>query len=296
MEIVFLGTACMQPTKERNHSVTFISYKDEGILLDCGEGSQRQLKIADIKVTKITKILISHWHGDHVLGLPGLLQTMAANEYNGALDIYGPSGSKKYMENLFKTFMPHELINYKVHEISSGVFFENEDYALEAISLEHGVPCIGFNFIEKDRRRIKIDAVKKLGMSEGPNLGKLQKGQSITFKGKKITPDDVSYIVKGKKVSFICDTGLCNACYELAKDADLLISEAVFSSKQEEKATDYKHLTAKQAALIASKANAKKLILTHFSQRYKDINEILDDAKDYFSDVVCAYDFMKVKL
>ena len=296
MEITFLGTACMQPTKERNLSGLFISYKNDGILLDCGEGLQRQLKIAGIKPTKITKILISHWHGDHVLGLPGLLQTMAANEYNTVLEIYGPEGSKKFMDAVFKTFMPHEMINYKVTEVDSGVFFEDEDFLLEAVQLDHGIPCLGFNLIEKDRRRIKVDAAKKLGIPEGPVLGKLQRGQSVVFKGKKIEPEDVSYIVKGKKVSFVCDTGLCNACYKLAKDADLLVSEAVFSSKHEDKATDYKHLTAKQAALMAGKAGAKKLVLTHFSQRYKDINEILEDAKDYFSDVVCAYDFMKIKL
>ncbi len=296
MEMIFLGTACMQPTKERNHSAAFITFKNEGILVDCGEGTQRQMRIAGIKPTKVTKILISHWHGDHVLGLPGLIQTIGANEYSGTLQIYGPRGTKKFIELVQKTFVGHEGVKFIVKEIESGVFFDGPDFKLECLPLVHSIPCLGFNFIEKDRRRIKVATVKTLGIPQGPLLGKLQRGNSVIFKGKKIMPGDVTYIVKGKKISFICDTLVCNNCYTLAKNADVLVSESVYTSKHEDKAREYKHLTAKQAALIANKAGAKKLILTHFSQRYKNTQEIEEDAKDYFSNVVCAYDLMKIKI
>jgi len=296
IEITFLGTTCMIPTKERNHISNFISYKNEGILVDCGEGTQRQLKIAGIKFSKITKILISHWHGDHVLGLPGLLQSMSASDYNRKLKIYGLKGTKKYINNMIKSFGFDNRVDFEVFDVSEGIFFQNALFKLKAMELEHNIPTIGFRFIENDRRRINVQKIKKLGIPEGPKLGQLQKGHSIMLKGKKIEPRDVTYVVKGKHIGIITDTVLTKNCYALAKDADLLICEAAYSSKLEEKALEYKHMTAKQAALIASQSNVKELILTHFSARYKDTTEIEEDAKDVFQNVRCAYDFMKTKL
>lgn len=296
MEIVFLGTSCMVPTKERNHSALLLTYKNEGILVDCGEGTQRQLKIADIRPTRITKILISHWHGDHVLGLPGLLQTLSASEYPRTLEIYGPKDTKKRFKAMFQAFVFDCNLKFNITEITKRKFFENEDFYLEALELEHKIKSFGFNFVEKDRRKVDIAAIKKLGVPHGPLIGKLQQGESIIFKSKKITPEETTYVEKGKKITIINDTVLCKSCYDLAKDADLLICEAAYASKLEEKAREYKHLTAKQAALLASKSDAKKLIITHFSQRYKTTEELLEDAKEAFDNVVCAYDFMKVEI
>jgi len=296
MEITFLGTSGMVPTKDRNHVATFISYGSEGILIDCGEGTQRQIKLAELKVTKVTKILISHWHGDHVLGLPGLIQTLGASEYNKTLEIYGPIGTKKRIKNMLNVFVFDRNVQIKVNEIKKKKIFDGKDFYLEAYELKHGIKCFGFNFIEKYHRRINIKKTKALGIPEGPLLGKLQENKTIVFKGKKITPKDTTYIVKGKKISVITDTLVCKNCYELAKDADLLICEATYTSDLEEKAQEYKHLTSTQAAQIASMSNAKKLILTHLSARYKDLKEIEDDAKTIFKEVKVAYDFMKVKL
>lgn len=296
MEITFLGTSCMVPTKERNHSALLLTYKNEGILVDCGEGTQRQLRIADIRPTRITKILISHWHGDHVLGLPGLLQTLSASGYPGILEIYGPTGTKKRFKAMFQAFVFDCNIELRINEIRKRKFFENEDFYLEALELEHKIKSFGFNFIEKDRRKVDIDAVKKLGIPQGPLVGKLQQGESIVYKNKKITPKEATFIEKGKKITIINDTVLCKSCYDLAKDADLLICEAAYTSKLEEKALEYKHLTAKQAGLLAGRSNVKKLIITHFSQRYKTTEELFEDAKEVFDNVTCAYDFMKVEI
>lgn len=296
MEIIFLGTASMAPTKERNPSTIFLSYGSEGILVDCSEGTQRQMKITGIKLPKITKILISHWHGDHVLGLPGLLQSLGASEYNKTLQIFGPKGTSKYMEMLKKTFVFDRKVELEIKEVNKGKFFENDDFILEALPLNHGTPTLGFNFIEKDKRKIDMKKAKKLKLSEGPQLGELQRGNTITWQKKKIKPDQVSHIEKGKKLSIITDTSLCNNCYSLAKDADLLICEATYSSKLEDKGEEYLHLTAKQAAQIANKANVKKLVLTHFSARYKNTQEVEDDARDFFDNIICAEDFMKVDL
>ena len=154
MQILFLGTSSMVPTKDRNQSGISISYKNCGILVDCGEGTQRQLKIAGMKLTKITKILISHLHGDHVLGLPGLIQSMSAAGYEKTLQIYGPVGTKKFMKKLFEVFVFDQKINIDVNEIEKCRFFENEDFVLEARPLKHSIETFGYSLVEKDRRKI----------------------------------------------------------------------------------------------------------------------------------------------
>lgn len=296
MQVTFLGTSSMVPTKERNHTAILISYQGHGILLDCGEGTQRQLKIAGIKPTQVTKVLISHWHGDHVLGLPGLIQTLGASEYQGTLEIYGPKGTKKRFEDMFKAFVFDRKLELVIKEVSSGVFFKCKEFSLEALPLEHNIETLGYNFIENDRRRIDVKAVKKLGIPEGPLLGQLQENKAIEYKGKKVSPKDTTYVVEGKKISFIADTCYCNNAVKLAKDADLMICEATYSSKLKDKAKEYCHLTAQQAGLIANEANAKKLVLIHFSARYKNTQEVEEDARVVFDNVICAEDFMKIKV
>jgi len=287
----------MVPTKERNHSSILISYKGNNMLVDCGEGTQRQLKIAGISASKITKILITHWHGDHVLGLPGLIQTMAASDYDKVLEVYGPNGTKEKFKHMFDAFeFDQNKMYIEIKEVRSGVFFENDDFLLETLPLEHGVETLGYNFIEKDKRKIEMKKAKKLGLKEGPMLGKLQDGKSVVIEGKKINPDEVSYIVGGKKISFVSDTLPCKNAYKLSENADLLISEATYKSELEEKGEAYNHMTAKQAAAIANKSNVKELILTHISARYKDGKEVEEDARDVFENVRVAYDMMKVKL
>lgn len=295
IEITFLGTGSMQPTKTRNHSAILLRFKDENILLDCGEGTQRQMRIAGLKPAKISKLLISHWHGDHVFGIPGLLSAMGADKYAKILDIYGPIGSKKFLGNLLKSFAAKHIIKFKVHEIVQGEFFSNEYFKLEARTLRHSVACLGYSFIEQDRRRIEINKTKKLGL-EGPVLGKLQKGQNLNINGEKILSKDFTYIVKGKKISYIADTSVCQGAEKLAENADLLISEGTHLDDIKEKTKIYKHLTVKQAAEIAKKNKAKKLVITHISPRYKNSKEVLKEAKKHFNNSNIAEDFMKIEI
>ena len=295
IEITFLGTGCMQPTEKRNHSGILLTYKGENILLDCGEGIQRQMRIAGIKLAKVTKILISHWHGDHVFGLPGLMSSIGADKPDKKIKIYGPPKTKEYIKNMFKSFAAKDIIEHEVYEIKEGKFFENEDFLLEVQPLKHSVRCIGFSFIEKEKRRINVAKAKKLGL-EGPVLGELQQGKDITLNKKKIKSKDVTYVVEGKKVSYIADTVVCEGAEKLAKNCDLLISEGTHLDDIKEKTEKYMHLTVKDAAIMASENNAKKLIITHISQRYKEPSEILAEAKIYFDNVKVAEDFMKVKL
>ena len=296
MEILFLGTSSMVPTKERNQSGLLVSHGSENILVDCGEGTQRQLKIAGIKLVKISKILISHWHGDHVLGIPGLIQTMSSSDYDKKLRIYGPAGTKKFMKKMFEAFVFDKKIDIEVKEIKKGKFFESDELVLEAQLLEHNVTTLGFNILEKDKRKIDLASIKNLGIPKGPLLGELQDGKSIVWKGKKIRPDEATVLVKGKKLTIISDTLPCNGSYLLAKDADLLVCESTYASDLESKGEEHGHMTSKQAAELANRAGVKRLVLTHFSARYKDTNKLEEDAKDYFYNVSCAEDFMKIVL
>jgi len=296
MQIIFLGTSCAVPTKDRNHNTFLLTYREEGILFDCGENTQRQLKIAGIKPTKITRVLISHLHGDHVFGLPGIIYTLGLSEYNKKLIIYGPKGIKKFIDTMLKSTTDNARIKIEIKEISPGTFYDGKWFKIKADKLEHGIYTLGFRFIEKDRRRINLSYIKKLGIPDGPSLGKLQDGKSISFKGKTISPDNATTIVKGKKIAYVADTRICNSAYTLAKDVDLLIAASTYSSKDQDKAEKHNHLTAKEAGLIASKANAKQLVLTHFSQRYKDSHELEEDARNVFDNSIAAHDFMKFNL
>lgn len=295
IEITFLGTGSMQPTKRRNHSAIVLSYKNENILFDCGEGTQRQMRIAGIKPAKITRLCISHWHGDHVFGIPGLLSSIGADKPDTTLHLYGPPGTKEYLQHFLKSFVAKDIIKHVIKEVKEGTFFENEEFQLAAQPLKHSAPCIGFSFIEKDHRRIDVVKAQQMGLS-GTILGKLQQGKDITVKGKKITAEEVTIVIPGKKISYIADTVPCEGAEELAKDADLLISEGTHLDEIKEKTEKYMHLTVKQAALIASENNAKKLIITHLSQRYKSPSEILEEAKTYFPNSIVAEDFMKIKI
>ncbi|MBI2508248.1 ribonuclease Z [Candidatus Woesearchaeota archaeon] len=293
--ITFLGTSAMIPTKERNHSSILISYKDQGILIDCGEGTQRQLRIAGIKPGKITKLLITHWHGDHTLGIPGLIQNLAAHNYKSTLEIYGPKGSKKYLKSLLSGIVMQERIKYEVKELSSGIFYKNS-FTLEAAQLNHIIPCLAYSFKEKDRRKINLNYLKKFDLTQHPLLGDLQKGKNIVYKGKKILASKATNVIPGKKITIIMDTAPANSAVKIAKNSDILIAESTWSKDLEKFVMKRKHLTAEIAAKMAKQANAKKLILTHFSQRYNDIDQLEMEAKKVFKNTILAEDFMQINV
>ena len=294
MKITFLGTSSMIPTKERNHPSILISHEQENILIDCGEGTQRQLKIASINPCKITKILITHLHNDHILGLPGLLQTLQTQNYSKTLEIYGPSKTSKFIKeikNLFKIQLPTKTI-----EIKKPLFLETKNLQFKALKMKHNSTCLAYSITEKDKRKINLNYTKKFGLTKHPLLGELQKGKKITYKGKKITPEKATHLIKGKRITIIYDTVKNPNTIKISKDADLLIAESTYTSSLQDKAKEYLHLTAEQAAEIAKKANAKQLILTHFSQRYKSSSIFLKEAKQIFKNTRLAKDFMTVNL
>ncbi len=296
MHIMFLGTSSMVPTKERSHNAIFVTYKEHGILIDCGEGTQRQMKIAGIKPTKVTMILITHWHGDHSLGLPGLIQTLGACEYRGTLKLFGPPGSREHMAHLRKAFIFEEKMDLEVLEVTDGVCYENDDILIESALLEHSTTCVGYAIKEKDKRRFDHNSLQKHGLTTGPHFKKLEAGEAITWHGKKITADDVSRVASGKKITIIMDTRYCAQAVALANKSSVLICEATFTADMQEKALRYKHMTAHDAARLANESQSKQLILTHFSQRYKDASVVQREAKEHFKHVAIAHDFMELSV
>lgn len=291
IKVTFLGTGDAIPTKLRNHTSILVEFKNEHILLDCGEGTQRQFKIAEISPNKLTRILITHWHGDHILGLPGLFQTLAMGNYSKELQIHGPKGTKHYislMQQLFREFK----INIHVHEISSGIIINEKDFYIEAREMNHGIPCLAYSIKLKDKIRIKKDKLKKLKIPNTPLLKELQKGKDIIINDKKIKAKDVTYLDKGKKISFILDTGNTPNAIKIAKNSDLLVAESTFSSAEKDIAKEYKHLTSEDAANITKKSKGKKLILTHISQRYEaNLSQIEKEAKRIFRNTSIVKDF-----
>ncbi len=296
MKITFLGTGSMIPTKERNHFAILLSYKNENILVDCGEGTQRQFKLANISPTKITKILITHWHGDHTFGLHGLILTLGASNYSKTLEIYGPKGIKKSIKDLIKVFNFQTGIKMNVTEIDKKKFFENEDFYLEALPLDHGISCLGYSFTEKDKLKINLKYLKKYNLKQHPIIKNLQKGKDIIWKGKKISAKKATIPVKGKKLTIITDTSITPNATKLAKNSDLLICESTHLHELKEKTEKFKHLTSLQAAQIAKKSKSQKLVLTHFSQRYKYVKPLIKEAKTIFKNTTEAKDLMTLNL
>ena len=291
IKVTFLGTSYNIPTAKRNHTSIFLNYKGENILVDCGEGTQRQFRKAKLNPCKLTRILITHIHGDHILGLPGLMQTLSLSNYNKTLFIYGPKGIKLFIERMMKAFIFELNYNVKVLEVQ-GKFFENEDFYLEAKRVVHGVPCNAYSFNEKSKLRIDKTKIKKSGLPSSELMGKLKLGKNVVYKGKKYLAKNLTFMQKGKKISFVLDALFDKKIISFVKESDLLICEATFHSEIKEDAKKKKHLTAEQAGEIAKKSKSKKLLLTHISQRYEnDLPKLLKDARKKFKNTSIVHDF-----
>ncbi|MFZ1970576.1 MAG: ribonuclease Z [Candidatus Nanoarchaeia archaeon] len=296
MELTFLGTSDAIPTAERNHTSILLRYKEENILVDCGEGTQRQFRKAQLNIGKITRILITHWHGDHILGLPGILQSLALADYKRVLYIYGPKGTKKFVEEMQNVFKFTKNYKIEIKEVN-GKFFETDDFYLESEAMTHLIPCNAYIFVKKGQIRIDKNLLKKEKIPSGPLLKRLKEGKDITYKGKKYSAKKLTFKEEDKKISFVLDTSFNKKIIPFVKNSDLLVCESTFSSELKDKAPEYGHLTSEEAAEIAKKSGSKKLILTHISQRYeKNKKKILDESKKIFKNSVLAEDLMGLEV
>ena len=299
INITFLGTGSSIPTARRNHPAVLLKYKAENILVDCGEGTQRQFRLAHMNPCKITKILISHWHGDHILGLPGLLQTLNLNGYNGELIIYGPKGSKQAFQEMIAPYLPNREMNFNivVKEVDVGVVFDGNDFIIEAVEMNHGCPALGYSFIVKEKKRLDKEKLKKLKIPNSPLIGELVRGKVVEINGKRVDGKKLMYVEPERKVTFILDTAMNADLVKLAKGADVLISEATYSKEEQDIAGEHGHLTSIDAATVAKKAKVKALVLMHLSQRYEaNPKVILKEAKTVFKDVIIPEDLEEIEL
>ncbi len=292
--LTFLGTSNAIPTAQRNHPAILLQWSNETILFDCGEGTQRQFKHAQINPCKLTRIFLTHLHGDHALGLPGLLETLEMSEYSKTLKIYGPEGTRKHI-NLLQQIYGRFNIKHEIHEMPADV--EEKEFAIESSPMDHNISTYAYSFIIKDKFRLNKSKIKKLKLPNSPILGELQKGKDIVWNGKKIKAEDVTYEEKGKKIAIVMDTKMNNNAIKLAENADILVCESTYANREADYAENYKHLTASQAATIAKKAKAKQLILTHIAQRYEhNLKEIEKEAKRVFKSTKIVKDLDTIKL
>ncbi len=296
LSIIFLGTGGSWPTVKRNVSSIALKRGSEILLFDCGEGTQRQFQKSKLSYMQVSKVFVTHFHGDHFLGLPGLIQTMQLNDRDKPLHIYGPTGMIMLLQQLLSLgyFKP----NYEIiaHEVKNGDSLDFNKYTIHVMSVKHGIPAFAYA-IEEDMRPGKFNKPRalELGIPEGPLFSKLQKGESVTLKdGRKITPELVlGPQRKGRKIVISGDTKPYEKMIDFSKDADVLIHDATFDSELEDVSNEYGHTTAFQAAEIAKKANVGKLFLTHISPRYLDHRILENDAQKIFKDSFVAKDFQE---
>ena len=295
MKLTILGTGSACPTIDRNHSATALNIGPETLLFDCGESTQLQLTKAGISHSKISKIFLTHWHGDHMLGLPGLLQSMELNKRAKPLNIYGSAGSKDRFRKLVSALEIKLSFKVNVTELKAGAF-NSEKYSIIVANASHHDACISYAFQEKDKVRIDIGYLKKFGLKNNPIIGDLAKGKDIVWNKKKIKAKDATKIEKGKRFAYVLDSAYAENLVKLAKDSDVLLCESTFADELKDSAKKFGHMTARDAATLAKKAGAKKLIITHFSQRYKDVSVLLREAKSVFKGTIAAKDLMEIEL
>ncbi|GAA1809850.1 ribonuclease Z [Luedemannella flava] len=294
-ELVVLGTASQAPTRTRNHNGYLLRWDGEGILFDPGEGTQRQLTHADVAASAITRICLTHFHGDHCLGVPGVLQRLAKDKITHPVYAHYPASGAEYFERLRHAAPFHDTNDLReVPVTGDGQIAKGADWTLSVRHLDHRVDAVGYRLVEADGRRMLPDRLAAAGVT-GPAIGALQRAGSLTIDGRTVTLDEVSEPRPGQRFAFVMDTRLCDAVYDLAEGVDLLVIESTYLDEDAELAQTYAHLTAAQAARVAAKCGVRRLVLTHFSARYTDPAAFHAEAARHFDgDIVVADDLARV--
>jgi ribonuclease Z len=292
-ELVVLGTASQAPTRTRNHNGYFLRWDDEGLLFDPGEGTQRQMLFAGVTASHVTRIFVTHFHGDHCLGLPGVLQRISLDRVAHPVEACYPADNQVVFDRLRHASLFHDALTLRERPVhGDGVVTDNPAFRLEARALSHLVPTVGYRLVEPDGRRMLPAELAASGIS-GPDIGRLQRAGRLAVAGRVVTVEQVSELRRGQRFAFIMDTRLCDAAFELADGADMLVCESTFTDADAGLARDYGHLTAGQAGRIAAESGARLLVLTHISQRYEStgLRQLVDDAAAAFGgDIVLAED------
>ncbi|KIL45902.1 ribonuclease Z [Jeotgalibacillus campisalis] len=298
MQVLFLGTGAGVPAKHRNVSAIALkrlNKKGSIWLFDCGEATQHQILHTTIKPRRIEKIFITHLHGDHLFGLPGLLSSRSFQGGEEAVTVYGPKGIKTFIETSLQVSSTYLRYQVKIVEVHDGMIIEGEETHIEVGKLDHGIESFGYRIVEKDQPgELLVEQLKELGIQPGPIYKKLKEKQTIEWNGSKINGTDfLGEDKKGRIVTILGDTRLCSRSIQLAKNANLLVHEATFERGSEEMAHEYFHSTTAHAASVAKEAEAKELWITHISSRYieEDGESLIAEARDIFPNSHLANDF-----
>ncbi|MEH1016345.1 ribonuclease Z [Micromonospora sp. CPCC 206060] len=296
-ELTVLGTASQVPTRRRNHNGYVLRWDDEVILFDPGEGSQRQLLYTGITATDLTRICVTHFHGDHCLGLPGMIQRLSLDRVPHPVPVHFPAGGTEYFARLRHASSFHETADVRAEPVDrDGWRLTTPVGTLEARRLRHPIETYGYRLIEPDERRMLPDRLKAYGIS-GPAVGELIRAGHLDVDGRRVSLAEVSAPRPGQRFAFVMDTGLCDGVYALAEQADLLVIESTFLNVDTALAAEVGHLTAAQAARVATESGVRRLVLTHFSQRYADPQRFADEAREHFDgDLVVAEDLGTVSV
>ncbi|MFK4086914.1 ribonuclease Z [Kribbella sp. NPDC020789] len=293
-ELVILGTGSQVPSRERTQNGYFLRWDEDGFLFDPGEGTQRQMLYAGVAAGAITRLCITHFHGDHCLGVPGIVQRLSLDDVPHAVRAHYPASGQKYFDRLRYAASFYEraaLLEEPVEE--DGLLAVGPFGQLWARRLEHSVESFGYQLIEPDGRRMLPDQLEAFGVV-GPDIARLQRSGSIVVDGRTVHLDQVSEPRRGQRFAFIMDTRLCANVLALADQADLLVIESTYLSAEADLARRFGHLTARQAARVAQEAGARKLVLTHFSQRYLEPERFHEEAAAEFSgEIVVAADLTR---
>jgi ribonuclease Z len=293
-ELVVLGTASQVPTRHRNHNGYLLRWDGAGILFDPGEGTQRQMILAGASMTDVTAVCITHFHGDHCLGLPGVVQRLSLDGVERPVDVCYPASGQDYFERLRSASIFDDRTKLDTVPISEpGTVVAHRGLQLRALPLAHRVDTWGYRVQEPDKRSFVRARLQELGI-EGRAVGELQRHGEVEIGGRTVRYEDVSVPRRGQSFAFVMDTRVCDNAVELARGVDLLVCESTFLDAEEDLAASYEHLTATQAATIAREAGARRLVLAHFSQRHPDEQEYVAEARRVHADVVAATDGMRI--
>jgi len=295
LDVVFLGTAGSAPTARRGLPATLIRRGGERLLIDCGEGTQRQL-IRSVGLVDLDDVFVTHFHADHVLGLPGMLKTFGLQGRERPLHVFGPPG----LRSLFKVLAPligKPGFDVRIDELEPGDQLDRDGYAMEAFSVAHRVPAFGYTLIEDDRPgRFDETRAKELGIEPGPDFGRLQNGEAVEGAKGEVRPEQVlGHPRRGRRIVFSGDTAPCDMTRGEAHRADLLVHEATFMHEDVDRARETGHSTARQAGMLAADAEVTLLALTHLSTRYP-IGPLRDEARAEFEPTIVPRDFDRIEV
>lgn len=289
-ELIVLGTASQVPTRYRNHNGYFLRWDAEGILFDPGEGTQRQMIVPGVTASMITRICITHFHGDHCLGFASIVQRISLDRVPQTVQVHYPASGQVYYDRLRRSSIFHDVAKIEPRPIREpGPIFRGKELTLSTLPLDHGVDAWGYRLQEPDTRTMLPEKLEALGI-RGPAIGQLIRQGTLEVGGRTVHVDEVSVHKPGQAVAFIMDTRPCENARTLARGVDLLICESTYLREDRERAWENGHMTAEDAATIARDAGAGKLVLTHFSQRYPSVRPFVEEARPIHADVVAAVD------